>query len=435
VFCESRWEADPFAAGVRPGGRVKPVKGNTAPIKPWLCEGLRISVRGRTFHATGTVRVGLGSQRIRTTLKIPATKENKGEAEREVRSVVARARHKLGGGVVRKAVSTLVAERFESYIGPSDRRILQDLTAKFTVRILWDIPPEEIVAFVNDRQRGNRPETRERYITGICAFLNPLIAAGQYPGLPEFKRDQRARNPLKRARRNVQQFRVQLLEDIIDSAHPTLAIQLTIEFVTGSRVSSIVHGCTLGDLELKKMTLTFRNTKNGDDVVCALPTSIKRDLDRYLEWRQVQVRKGRVPPGSDQPLFLHYKGRPYKPNSGAWGTQNKTAFNNAKQRAARKMGQRYDRAIQALETSGDQREIDRLRRLKADDLNLLARITQHWLRHKFATEAGRKDMKAAMAQGGWRDSRSIVGYLIPDAEYQRGMVEERGSPNPFKEAS
>jgi hypothetical protein len=81
-----------------------------------------------------------------------------------------------------------------------------------------------------------------------------------------------------------------------------------------------------------------------------------------------------------------------------------------------------------MRTAGDQREVDRLLRLKDDDLKLLARITQHWLRHKFATEAGRRDMKAAMAQGGWRDSRSIIGYLIPDAEYQRRTIEERGAP-------
>jgi len=55
-------------------------------------------------------------------------------------------------------------------------------------------------------------------------------------------------------------------------------------------------------------------------------------------------------------------------------------------------------------------------------------ITQHWLRHKFATEAGRKDLRVAMAQGGWRDPRSIHGYLIADAEFQRATVEERGSP-------
>jgi hypothetical protein len=90
---------------------------------------------------------------------------------------------------------------------------------------------------------------------------------------------------------------------------------------------------------------------------------------------------------------------------------------------------RYDEAIAAMRAKGDRREIERLLRLKADDLTLLARITQHWLRHLFATEAGRKDLKIAMAQGGWRDPRSINGYLIADAEFQRAVVEERGLPN------
>jgi hypothetical protein len=65
-----------------------------------------------------------------------------------------------------------------------------------------------------------------------------------------------------------------------------------------------------------------------------------------------------------------------------------------------------------MRAAGDLGEVDRLLRLKDDDLKLLARITQHWLRHKFATEAGRKDMKAAMAQGGWRDSRSTAKTLL-----------------------
>lgn len=257
------------------------------------------------------------SERVRESLHVPARKENKQAAERAARKVVERVRARLGGGVTHKAVSTLVSERFKSYVGPSDRRILQEFTAKFTTRILWDIPPEELVGFVDDRQRGNKPETRERFISGLCAFLNPQVAAGQYPKLPEFERDQRARNPLRRARREVQQFRIQLLEDIIRAAHLTLAIQLRIEYVAGPRVSSVLHGCKLGDLNLTTMTLTFRDTKNGDDVVCALPSSIRPDLEKYLEWRQIQVRRGKIPPGSDEPLFLHYKGRPYKPNGGA----------------------------------------------------------------------------------------------------------------------
>lgn len=397
-------------------------------IDPWDCDGLRISVRGAWFHATGTLRVGQRSERVRETLGVAAAKNNKDAAEREARAIAARVRSKLGGGVAHKAVSTLVAERFKAHIGPSDKRILTELTARFTTRILWDVPAVEIVAFVDDRQRGRKAETRERYISGVCAFLNLQIKVGQYPKLPEFRRDQKARNPLKRTRRAVQQFRVQLLEDIIEASHISLATQLRVEYSAGARVSSLLQGCALADLDMTTLTLTFRDTKNGDDVPVALPTSMRPALETYLQWRQVQVRRGKIPAGSDQPLFLHYKGRPYKPNGGKWGTQNKTAFNNAKQRAIKTVGRRYDEAIAGMRAAGDQRELERLTRLKEDDLTLLDRITQHWLRHKFATEAGRKDMRAAMAQGGWRDPRSINGYLIADAEFQRAIVEERGSP-------
>jgi hypothetical protein len=220
----------------------------------------------------------------------------------------------------------------------------------------------------------------------------------------------------------------ELLEDIIKASHLTLGIQLRVEYVGGTRVSSVLHGCKLRDLDMQTMTLTFRDTKNCDDVPIALPESLRGPLERYLEWRRVQVRKGSIGAGSDEALFLTYKGTPYKPNGGAWGTQNKTAFNAAKRRAIANVERRYDRAIAAMHAAGDRGEVDRLRRLKDDDLKLLARITQHWLRHKFATDAGRKDLKAAMVQGGWRDPRSITGYLIADAEYQRGIVEERGSP-------
>ena len=404
----------------------------TEAIEPWNCDGLRISVRGPNFRATGTLRVGKRSQRIRETLGVTASKANRDEAERETRKVASRVRAELGGGVVRKAVATLVAERFQAAIGPSDRRILTDLVARFKVRILWDISAEEIVAFVDERQRGNKAETRERLISTIAAFLKLQVTAGQCPALPVFSRDQKARNPLKRARRDVKQFRVQLLEDIIASAHLTLAIQLSVEFVSGARVSSLLQGCTLGDLDMVKLVLTFRDTKNGDDVPVALPVTMRPDLEAYLSWRQQQVRRGKIGPGSDVALFLHWRGIPYKPNNGEWGTQNKTAFNNAKRRAIVSVSKRYNDAIAAMHAAGDRREVDRLLRLKSDDLSLLRKITQHWLRHKFATDTGRKDIRAAMAQGGWRDPRSIHGYPIADAEFQRAIVEDRGSPKTRK---
>src|ERR1700688_753630 len=163
---------------------AEPSERRSAPPSAWECEGLRISVRGSTFHATGTVRVGSASKRVRQTLGVNAARERKDAAEREVRRIVGQVRAELGGGVVRKSVATLVAERLQSGIGPSDRRILEDLTAKFTIRILWDIAPEAIVAFVDDRQRGNTAETRERYISGIASFLNRQIATGHYQKLP-----------------------------------------------------------------------------------------------------------------------------------------------------------------------------------------------------------------------------------------------------------
>lgn len=147
-------------------------------------------------------------------------------------------RAELGGGAVRKAVATLVNDRFKSKIGPSDKRILTDFATFFTVRILWDVAPEEIVAFVDERQAGNNAETRERYISGLAAFLHLLIARGQYRALPDFIRDQEARNPDTRSRRPVQTFRIALLADVINAAHITIATPLHIQYVAGMRVSS-----------------------------------------------------------------------------------------------------------------------------------------------------------------------------------------------------
>jgi hypothetical protein len=138
-------------------------------IKPWDCEGLRISVRGKTFHATGTLRVGQQSERVRETLGITAAKENKDAAEKEARGIVGRVRARLGGGVARKAVATLVAERVKAHIGPSDRRILQEFTARFTVRILWDIPPAEIINFVED------PRSIHGYLIADAEFQRAVI--------------------------------------------------------------------------------------------------------------------------------------------------------------------------------------------------------------------------------------------------------------------
>jgi hypothetical protein len=117
---------------------------------------------------------------------------------------------------------------------------------------------------------------------------------------------------------------------------------------------------------------------------------------------------------------------PYVDNKKKYGTQNKTAWNGAKRRAKDKITKEYDDAIARRERLGDERGADDLRRRKADDLEVLARITQHWWRHLLGTELGRKDPQAAMKQGGWKDMRSLAGYMMADAEYQRELVEKRG---------
>jgi hypothetical protein len=375
------------SASPRQGRRTVSGKSKSKKIESWECEGLLIYVRGTTFHVRGTVSVGKRSERVRETLKITAVKENRQAAEGEVRKILGPVRARLGGGVVRKAVSTLVAERFQAHTGPSDKRILEDFTREFTTRILFDIPPEAIIAFVEERHRGapssgkpaNKPETRERYVSGLCAFLNLQVAAGQYPKLPAFKRDQKARNPTRRARRDVENVDKRLLGYLFRACHSTIAAQLHIEYVGGTRVSSVLHGCSLGDLDLRAMTLVIRETKNGEDVPIALPSDIKPVLETYLDWRQQQVRAGRVGPGSNQPLFLTHKGRAYKPNGGAWGTQNKTGFNAAKRRAIKDISKDYDEAIATTMAAGDVREADKLRRSKDDDITLMTRFRLlHW---------------------------------------------------------
>jgi hypothetical protein len=46
--------------------------------------------------------------------------------------------------------------------------------------------------------------------------------------------------------------------------------------------------------------------------------------------------------------------------------------------------------------------------------------------HLLATALGRKNPEAAMRQGGWKDMRSLAGYMMTDAEYRCELIERRG---------
>ena len=151
--------------------------------------------------------------------------------------------------------------------------------------------------------------------------------------MPAFDRDKEARNPRRRARRQVQDLSIELIEHLIAHANPHLAAQLWTEWSTGARVSSILHGCLLSDLILapgreqitfRPNSTTGRGMKNGETVTAHLHPRAAEALRRYLEVRgRRRDREG--------PLFLTPRRRPYSENS--YGVQNKTAFKAMKRRA------------------------------------------------------------------------------------------------------
>ena len=413
--------------------RTKRKTKNKSGIKPFaVADGVVVDRNGR-FQFHGTVRFGNRSRRLRESLHIQATRQNKQAAREAAEQLVADTRLTLGG-----VEPQLVAEVAFAYLhrprkngrplGPTTVQIIKELAAKFGTRVLRDIPPEEFVQFVDQRHVGNSAEARERFLNGTVSFLNTAIAAGQYASMPAFVRDQRARNPSTRKTRPVERVGGNIISAILRSAHIANAMQWAVEEVTGARVSSVLFGCSLGDLDCTPghMTLCFRDTKPGDDVPSALPESIRPLLATYLDWRQQQVRLGKVGPVSDVPLFLTPRGVPYKRNPALTGTRNKSAWNGAKRRAKALIEREYEAWIAACEAAGDNEGADKLWRRRADDLMILNRLTQHWFRHLLATLLGRRDPKAAMRQGGWRDPRSLSGYMMADAEYQRALVEERG---------
>lgn len=152
------------------------------------------------------------------------------------------------------------------------------------------------MAWVDRRHKGNQAATRERYISGGVAFLNFSKKNHGLAKLPNFLRDNAARNPNRRARRRVQDLRPELIGLLFEQCHITLRAQLAVEWSTGARVSSILYGAKLCDLILAsgREQITFHDTKNGDTVVSALHPATAEVLRGYLKWRgHLHDREGR----------------------------------------------------------------------------------------------------------------------------------------------
>lgn len=395
--------------------------------------GLRVKARDGYWYLIGTIRVAGRSQRIRQSTGLPATPECWQAADDLRVRAEGQARQEAIHGTRPSVPFSIAAERFLSK--PRSRPLhyldvqrIQELTRHFGTRMLDEISEQDWNAFVDKRQAGNQPQTRERYLNIVVAFLNFCFERPQryIREVPAFNRDASARNIRQRSRRRVTELTHELVICMVEHAPPHLRGQLAVEWSTGGRVSSILFNCRLCDLILAKgrEQITFHNTKNGKSVVAALTPWAAEQMRAYIEWRgKLSDREG--------PLFLTHLRKPYSEKSSIFSGQNKTAFRGMKARAAA-----------AIRQAGQQRAAD-LTKLQQHDAaqqaleeveiqaGLIEQVTQHWFRHRLATKMNAEDadLRSIMAQGGWDDPKSVLGYIHDVPEVRRAKVNLLEAPD------
>lgn len=388
--------------------------------------GLHVKDRGGYWYIIGTIRIARRSIRVRESVGLAATDEHWDAACKLRDDRASEIREDVIHGV---KPSVPVAVAADQYIGRRRRRPLgattiayiQELTARFRLRKLSSIPESEWILWVEQRQAGNRSETRERYLTAIVAFLAWCAKKprGWLKELPAFERDQAARNQTTRSRRRVRELTPELIAFLLDHAAPHLRAQMAVEASTGARVGSILHGCRLCDVILAegREQITFHDTKNGEPVTAALHPFAAAELSAYLEHRKrLFDREG--------PLFLTHRGKPYR------GNANKTAWNAMKRRAIATHRKRLAAELRRLRAAGDRAAAIEALGHGRDREALIGQVTQHWFRHNLATRilAGGGDVRAAMEQGGWLDVRSVLGYAHDVPSHRRAVVDSLPLP-------
>lgn len=394
--------------------------------------GVWLEERDGYWHAYGTLRAGGRSIRVRRSLGLAVAATTEEQAQLELDSYVDDQRA-IATGQVRRGDPVAIAAR--AYLERPRRRalgaatvtIVKEIVARFGQRRLNAIPPKDWNVWIEGdpssgaagRMTGRSAATRERFLNGVLGFLAVCKRHHGLAELPVFDRDKVARNPNRRARRRVADLRPELVQLLFDSAHITIRAQLAVERATGARVSSVLYGVRVCDLVIGKnrAQITFRGTKNGEDVTAALDATAVTVLEQYLTWR------GRLH-DREAPLFLTYRHRPYEDNGRAGGGQNKTGFNAAKRRACETLLELAEAEAHRLRRAGRKAAADELLARARADAELLGRVTQHWFRHRLATLWLRKDPRAAMEQGGWLDLRSLLGYSHDVPEFRREVAAE-----------
>jgi site-specific recombinase XerD len=383
---------------------------------------VKLKERDGYWHATGTFIVNGRTTRIRKSLGLPIASTTYRKAEIALAEYLDDEKARLSGQAGRgdstavAALGYLTAPRAKP-LGASTVRIVKELKNRFDGRRLNAISADDWRVWVDERMAGSKAETRERFLNGVIGFLNFAHRNHGLATLPKFERDRKARNPNRRARRRIEELRPELIRAVFDVAHISLRAQLAVQYATGARVSSILYGVRLCDLNIGegREQITFRGTKNGEDVTAALNSSAVAILKDYLQWRGKLADR-------EAPLFLTYRRKPYADNGRAYGGQNKTAFRAARRRAIRAIQEAAEDNALRLIAVGKENEAELARDQAHADAVLLGRVTQHWFRHLLATRLLRQDPRAAMEQGGWLDIRSVIGYAQDVPAHRRQLV-------------
>ncbi len=237
--------------------RPSPAQRSNRKRKPSGRRARRVQVieRDGYWHAHGSVRIDGRSVRVRRSLglAVVAASFEHAEIARDelLDEIKARVTGKVGrGDPVAVAAAAYLRRKRKRPLRPSSIVIVKEITARFGLRRLNDIPAAEWRAWIDGdqgpngfrpgRMTGRASSTRERHLNGVLAFLAFAKREHGLGTLPSFERDGAARNPNKRARRRVAELRPELIQLLFDSAHITIRAQLAVERCTGARVSSVL---------------------------------------------------------------------------------------------------------------------------------------------------------------------------------------------------
>jgi len=365
------------------------------------------------WHITGTVVAGDRSKRVRRSTKFAATADSKPKAEAIRQRVEDETLNELVYGVKPTVAISIACRRYldrprKKPMAEYDVWVIKEIAKRFRTRPIREIEDDEWIKWADKKQEKNSLSTRERFLNSVCAFLGWTDHPSRMwrdRALPPFERYPEARTKKAPARRRVADLTPEMITLLIESMPRHIIPQIAVEWSTGHRVSSILMECRICDAILAegREQITFLDTKNGEPWTATLHPWAAEKLREYLAWRgNLKDREG--------PLFLTDKGLPY--GAGAKGSRgrNKTGFRNGRAKAVKWL----------------------IEHEREDDAQLLAQVTQHWLRHWLATHTmdATGNLRGVMDQQGWKDPRSPMRYIHDVSGTRRAAINSLPIGNP-----